>query len=118
MKKIHLGRQTLEIIDEIDWSNETRELEDKTFWLKIRDIVRATFDREVLNTWVKKLKESTEVKIKKPIKAVNNIMRYLNLSEEEREKLLIHFSEPTKYGLINAVTNLAGQTRMLKNRFP
>ena len=116
MKKIHLGRQTLEIIDEIDWSNETRELEDKTFWSKIRDIIRATFDREVFNTWVEKLKESTEVKIEKPIEAVNNIMRYLNLSEEEREKLLMHFSEPTKYGLINAITNLAGQTKNIEEQ--
>jgi len=50
-------------------------------------------------------------KIEKPIKAVDNVVRHLNLSEEEREKLLIHFSEPTKYGLINAITNLAGQTK-------
>jgi len=110
LKKIHLGRQTL-ITDEIDWSDETRELEDKAFWSKVRDIIRATFDREVFNTWVKKLKESTKIEIKKPIEAVNNIVRHLNLSEEEREKLLIYFSEPTKYGLINAVTNLAGQTK-------
>lgn len=28
LKKIHLGRETLEV-GEIDWSNETRELEDR-----------------------------------------------------------------------------------------
>jgi len=115
LKKIHLGRQTLEV-DEIDWSDETRELEDKTLWAKVRDIIRATFDREVFNTWVKKLKESIKVKIEKPIKAVNNIVRHLNLTEEEREKLLVYFSEPTKYELINALTNLAGQVKNVEEQ--
>jgi hypothetical protein len=115
LKKIHLGRQTLEI-NEIDWSDETRELEDKVLWSKVRDIIRATFDREVFNTWVKKLKESIEVKIEKPIKAVNSIVRNLSLGEGEREKLLIYFSEPTKYGLINAVTNLAGQLKNVEEQ--
>jgi hypothetical protein len=115
LKKIHLGRQTLEV-DEIDWSDETRKLEDKTLWAKVRDIIRATFDREVFNTWVKKLKESIDVKIEKPIKEMNNIVRHLNLTEEEREKLLVYFSEPTKYGLINAVTNLAGRAKNVEEQ--
>jgi hypothetical protein len=56
------------------------------------------------------------VKIEKPIKAVNNIVRNLNLGEEEREKLLAYFSEPTKYGLINAVTNLVGQMKNVEEQ--
>jgi hypothetical protein len=115
LKKIHLGRQTLEI-DEMDWSDETKELEDRVLWSKVRDIIRAAFDREVFSSWVKRLKESIEVKVEKPIKAVNNIVRHLNLTEEEREKLLAYFSEPTKYGLINAVTNLAGQTKNVEEQ--
>jgi hypothetical protein len=85
-------------------------------WSKVRDIIRATFDKEVFNIWVKRLKESIEVKIEKPGEAVNNIVKHLNLSEEEKEKLLIHFSEPTKYGLINAVTNLAGQLKNIEEQ--
>jgi len=110
LKKIHLGRQTLEI-GEIDWSDETRELEDKALWSKVRDIIRATFDRKVFETWIERLKESAEVKIENPIKAVNNIVKHLGLSEERKQKLLMHFSEPTKYGLINAVTNLASELK-------
>jgi hypothetical protein len=110
LKKIHLGRQTLEI-GYIDWSDETRELEDKALWSKVRDIIKATFDREVFESWVVKLKESTTVKIEKPTEAVNNVVTHLGLSEEQKQKLLMHFSEPTKYGLINAVTNLASETK-------
>jgi hypothetical protein len=115
LKKIHLGRQTLEI-NEIDWSDETRELEDRVLWSKVRDIIKATFDREVFGSWVKRFKESIEIEIERPIEVVNNIVRNLSLSEEEKEKLLIYFSEPTKYGLINAVTNLAGQSKNVEEQ--
>lgn len=110
LKKIHLGRQTLEV-GEIDWSDETRELEDKALWSKVRDIIRATFDRTTFESWVERLKESAEVKIEDPIKAVNNVIKLAGLSERQKQKLLMHFSEPTKYGLINAVTNLASETK-------
>jgi hypothetical protein len=110
LKKIHLGRQITEI-DDIGWSDETKELEDKAFWSKVRDVIRATFDKQTFQSWVEKLKESTRIEIKKPTEAVNNIVGHLGLSEEQKQKLLMHFSEPTKYGLINAVTNLASQTK-------
>jgi len=110
LKRIHLGRQTLKI-GEIEWSDETRILEDRALWSKVRDIIRATFDRRIFQSWVEKLKESTKIEIKKPTKAVNNIVGHLGLSEEQKQKLLMHFSEPTKYGLINAITNLASQTK-------
>jgi hypothetical protein len=110
LKKIHLGRQTLET-GEIDWSDETRELEDKALWSKVRDILKATFDKQVFQSWVERLKESATIKIEKPIEAVNNIVKLAGLSEKQKQILLMHFSEPTKYGLINAVTNLASETK-------
>jgi hypothetical protein len=110
LKRVHLGRQTMEI-GEMDWSEETRELEDRALWSKVRDIIRATFDKRVFRSWVEKLRESTKVKIEKPIEAVNNIVGHLGLSEEQKQRLLMHFSEPTKYGLVNAVTNLAREMK-------
>jgi len=115
LKKIHLGRQTLEI-GEIDWSEETRELEDKALWSKIRDIIRATFDERIFQSWVLKLKESTMVEIKKPMEAIDNIVKHLGLNEEQKQRLLTHFSEPTKYGLVNAITNLASQCKEVEEQ--
>ncbi|PUA34192.1 MAG: hypothetical protein B9J98_00955 [Candidatus Terraquivivens tikiterensis] len=63
LKKTHLERQTLEI-GEIDWSEETRELEDKALWSKIRDIIRATFDKQIFRSWVINLRENTKIEIK------------------------------------------------------
>lgn len=109
LKRIHLGRQTLEI-GEINWSDETRELEDKALWAKVRDIIRATFDKEIFKSWIERLRESTEVIIEKPTRAVNNIVKHAGLTEEQKSQLLMHFSEHTKYGLVNAVTTLARGT--------
>ncbi|MEO0242791.1 MAG: hypothetical protein ABIM42_07150 [candidate division WOR-3 bacterium] len=106
LKRIHLGRQSLEI-GEIDWSDETREFEDKTLWSKVRDIIRATFNEKIFSVWVERLKESSETKIEKPIRAVDNIAKFAGLSEDEKKKLLMYFSEHTKYGLVNAVSTLA-----------
>jgi len=108
LKKIHLERQTMEI-GEIDWSEETRELEDRDLRSKVRDIIRATFDKRIFQSWVERLRESVKVEIEKPIEAVNSIVRRPGLTEEQ--KLLMHFSELTKYGLINAITNLARQVK-------
>jgi hypothetical protein len=110
LKKLHLGRQTMEV-GEIDWSEETRELEDRALWSKVRDIIRATFDKRIFQSWVERLRESTKVEIERPIEAVNNIVGHLGLTEEQKQRLLMHFSEPIKYGLINAITNLARQVK-------
>ncbi|MEM2613921.1 MAG: hypothetical protein ABIM42_07530 [candidate division WOR-3 bacterium] len=115
LKKIHLGRQTIEI-NEIDWSDETRELEDKALWSKVRDIIRATFDKQTFQLWLAKLRESAEIEIEKPIEAVNNVVKLVGLSEEQKQTLLMHFSEPTKYGLINAITNVASQCRNVEEQ--
>jgi hypothetical protein len=98
-------------VGEIEWSDETRELEDRALWAKVRDVIRATFDRRIFRSWVEKLRESTKIVLEKPVEAVDNIVGHLGLSEEQKQRLLIYFSEPTKYGLINAVTNLAAQTK-------
>jgi len=110
LKKIHLGRQTLES-GEINWSDETRELEDRALWSKVRDMIRATFDKAIFQSWIRKLRESTWTGIEKPIETVNNIAKHLELSEERKEELLTYFSEKTKYGLINAITTLARETK-------
>lgn len=110
LRKIHLGRQMEG--GEI-WSDETKELEDKALWAKVRDVIRATFDKQIFESWVEKLRESTEIVIEKPIKAVNNIAKLIGLSEEKKNQLLMHFSEHTKYGLVNAVTTLARESESI-----
>jgi len=115
LKKIHLGRQTVET-GEIEWSEETKRLEDKAFWAKVRDIIRNTFDRKIFLSWIKKMKEATEIEIEKPKEAIDNVVKYAGLTEEQKNILLMHFTEKTKYGLVNAVTSLARETKDIDER--
>lgn len=115
LKRIHLGRQAAEE-GEIEWSDETKELEDKAFWAKVRDIIRNTFDKRVFLSWIEKMKKSAEIEIEKPKEAIDNIVRYVELTEEQKNILLMHFTEKTKYGLINALTSLARDTKNIEER--
>ena len=115
LKKIHLGRQTAEE-GEIEWSEETKRLEDKAFWAKVRDIIRNTFDRKIFLSWIKKMKEAAEIEIEKPKEAIDNVVRYAGLTEEQKNALLMHFTEKTKYGLVNAITSLARETKDIDER--
>jgi hypothetical protein len=105
LKKVHLGRQ--QETGEIDWSDETRMLEDKAFWSKVRDVIKATFDGRIFESWIKRLRESVWVGIEKPVKVVEKIAESLEFSEEKKNQLLMYFSEHTKYDLVNAVSRLA-----------
>jgi len=115
LKRIHLGRQTAEE-GEIEWSDETKRLEDKAFWAKVRDIIRNTFDRKIFLSWIKKMKEAAEIKIEKPKEAIDNVVKYAGLTEEQKNILLMHFTEKTKYGMVNAVTSLARDTQDIQER--
>jgi len=115
LKKIHLGRQTAEE-GEIEWSDETKRLEDKAFWAKVRDIIRNTFDRNIFLSWIEKMKEAAETEIEKPKEAIDNVVRYAGLTEEQKNILLMHFTEKTKYGLVNAITSLARDTKDIDER--
>jgi len=112
LRRIHLGRQ----MDEGLWSRETMELEDRVLFLKVRDVIRATFDRQVFKRWVSKLKESTEIEIENPVETAKNVAKLTGLTEEQEKELLAYFTEHTKYGLINAITTLAREMKNVDER--
>lgn len=112
LKRIHLGRTMNEGL----WSRETMELENRILFSKVRDVIRATFDREVFKKWVLKLKESTEIEIEEPVEEARNVAKLAGLTEEQERELLAYFTEHTKYGLINALTTLARDTRNVDER--
>ena len=112
LKRIHLGRTMNEGL----WSRETMELENRILFSKVRDVIRATFDREVFKKWVLKLKESTEIEIEEPVEEARNVAKLAGLTEEQERELLAYFTEHTKYGLINALTTLARDTRNIDER--
>lgn len=109
LEKMHLGRMTKEI-GFIDWSDETRMLEDQSLFSQVKDVIHAAFNEKIFYEWVDVAKNGTEVIVEEPIEAVNNVATFINIGEEQKNELLMHFlgdNDTTQYGLVNAITRTA-----------
>ena len=110
-RKYHVGRtntgdeKTYEL-----FTDETLEADDKAFWLKTRDIVRAAATHTTFERIVTVLQRSTEEQVEQPVKAVEELSNVLSFNQTETESILKHFmqdSDFSRWGLANAVTRTA-----------
>lgn len=93
------------------FSDETMQADDKAFWLKTRDIVRASVTETVFNRLLGDLREAAG---SDPISAVEpglvELSKRFNLNDDERGgvlNFLISGGDLSKYGVLNAVTSLS-----------
>lgn len=108
MKKYHVGRA--QEMDVIQFSNETLNSEDKTFWLKVRDLVKHSLSEVTFRKIVEEMTVSTAVKIEEPTKAIELVSKKYTFSEGEKNDVLSHLiqgGDLTSWGLGNAVTRMA-----------
>ena len=109
-KKYHVGRQVNASDDSAYelYSEETLAQDDKTFFLKVKDIVRSAVDETRFMLTVDKLREATQIPLKHdPVKAVELLADKFQLTENERGDILRQLfmgADNSRYGLVNAVT--------------
>ena len=109
-KKYHVGKQVNLSEDSAYelYSDETLAQDDKTFFMKVQDIVRAAVDENKFLMSVNKLRESKQIPLtQQPLKSVEVLVEKFILSESERNdifSLLVRSSDNSRYGLLNAVT--------------
>lgn len=93
------------------FADETLKADDHAFFLKVRDLVRATLDAGKFAKIVERLRESTETKIEgDPVKAVEVLADRFSLSDGERGGVLRHLiagADLSKFGVVNALTAYA-----------
>ena len=92
------------------YSRDTQELNALASLSAMRDIVRATINGQSFDNTVKLLIAASETEIIKPNQAINNISIHAGFTDIETENILynfIHQNDPTKYGLLNAITSTA-----------
>lgn len=114
MKRQHLGRGYDGLTDDMAMllSDETKSMEDKAFWLKVKDVVSLSFDKGVFEGVVNSMETAAQTKIENPnIPEVVEITgKKLGLADGARVRVLTHLIEGgdlTKWGLVNAVTRTA-----------
>ena len=109
-KKYHVGRQVNASDDSAYelYSEETLAQDDKTFFLKVQDIVRSAVDEARFMLTVDKMREATQIPLKHdPVKSVELLADKFQLTENERGDILRQLfmgADNSRYGLVNAVT--------------
>jgi hypothetical protein len=109
MRKYHVGRSGAEGDMAAEFfRDETRQADDKAFWMKVRDVVAGAFNQDVFGRIVERMKEATERIIDVDVvKVVEVVRRDHALNDDERSGVLQHLikgGDLTQYGLLNAVT--------------
>lgn len=107
-KKYHVGRAA-EDGDAFElYSDDTLKADDKAFFLKVQDTVRAAVDIAKFSTIVDKMKEATERKIEgNPVSAVEVLSEKFGYSNDEKAGVLTHLiqcADLSAYGMLNAIT--------------
>jgi len=115
LKKYHVGRSNrgMEFEGAAEFfRDETREADDKAFFMKVQDLVGAALEQTKFENIVKRLREATEDKIESNDlpKVVEVTQQTLKLTEGEKNsvlRFLIEGHDLSRYGLANAVTATA-----------
>lgn len=111
VRKTHVGRAGAEFgLDGAEefYRDETRMADDRAFWMKVVDVVRATLSEVKFRQIVGRWQEATEQKIDgNPVKVVAEVTKRFNLRESEGGGVLQHLiqgGDLSAYGLMNAIT--------------
>lgn len=88
--------------------DETLAADDRAFWMKVQDTVRAAMNEVEFRKLVNKLQDSTQDRISGGVvEVMDRVSRKFSLTEGDKGGILNHLIEGgdlSRYGLLNAVT--------------
>lgn len=107
-KRYHVGRNAEEGEAYELFRDETIKADDRAFFLKVQDTVRAAVDITKFSTIVERMRESTEQRIEgNPVKSVELLTKTFGYNSDESSGILQHLiqgGDLSAYGLLNAIT--------------
>lgn len=91
------------------FSDETRQADDRAFWLKARDTVRAAVTETTFNRLLDNLRDAAGSEpIERPTEGIRELAKRFSFTEGEQEDVLgflVRGGDLSKYGTLNAVTS-------------
>jgi hypothetical protein len=112
LRKYHVGRAAqgdgvFEVL-----SDEAKRADDKALWLRVRDVVRSAFERDLFAAVVERMSEAAAQPIESTNlpKVVEVTTRRLDLPERVQGavmRALIEGTDLSRWGLVNALTSVA-----------
>lgn len=110
LRKYHIGKSgntEQDLADEL-FTDETRKADDRAFWLKVRDVVRGAFRKDIFEKLVARMKEATGNRITGSLeKSAEVIQKKFSLQDGEKDGVLNYLitgGDLSQYGLMNAFT--------------
>ncbi len=111
MSKYHVGKATGGNDASEFFRDETRQADDRAFFLKVQDTIAAALDQVQFDHIVNTMREGTERRVEgDPVKVVESVSKAFALTEGEQGNVLNHLitgGSLTQYGLGNAITRMA-----------
>lgn len=112
LKKYHIGRAFSGDDGYEVFRDDTRQADDRAFWLKVRDVVKAAFDQEVFAAAVTQMRNAAQAAIYSQDlpKVVDLTVKQLALPESTAGGILTHLAaggDLTRWGLSSAITRVA-----------
>lgn len=113
LKKYHVGRGFGGDEDGAEelYRDETREADDRAFWMKVRDVVSGSLQRDVFERIARRITEAASEPMNgDPVKVVEVAQKRFGLSDEERGGVLKHLiqgGDLSRWGMVNAITRLS-----------
>ena len=108
IRKTHLGRALGNDDGVTIFQEDTRQADDKAFFLQVRDVVRSALSEDTFRQIAMKMQKTMGIELKaSPVKTVEVLRQRYTLSEEEGDGVLNHLikgGDLSGYGLVNAVT--------------
>lgn len=109
LRRAHIGRNlTGDGNDSFELlSDNTKHLTDRAFWAQVNDIVGQTTSKESFDKLLLTMQDAAKTELKSPSDAVQIVESRYALNEGESAAVLdnlIRAGDPTKWGLINAIT--------------
>lgn len=111
MRKYHVGRRRVADGDPGEespfLSEETRKLDDRAFFAKVRDTVAGSFNADLFAGEVRKLRAAAGEQVTDPAATLDLVSERHGFTDSEKDAVLDAFikgGDPTRYGLMNAVT--------------
>lgn len=110
-RRNHVGRRMESNEDYSIYADDTRQADDRTLMLKIRDSIRALSDPALFHRLMDELRASTEgPRITNPVAAVEELASHYQLRPSERNTVLenlIRGADYSRWGAANAITAAA-----------
>lgn len=105
VEQVHLGRK---LTEEFLFSDETKRLENKLIFEKVKDTIKSVFDETKFRALAEMLKSARDEKLEQPTSMIEALVKVEGYSDDQKKHLLDAFANEgnSRLSLVNAVTSL------------